>query len=478
MGIVQAVSAHDAPHFPRGFLFAGGETSAPDSFQPSAALPHLYLHPWTSAEAADDGDLFVVVIGTAVSMTPGFPAHTARELLTALQSGEHEFFEVLAWLSGRHAVIFGDSRETKIVSDATTMRSLYYAKDDAVVSSHASLVEKALGNTPKRERFPFQFGFPGNRTPYPNVKLLTPNTYLNVTRGTVHRFWPTAQPRPRNVDDVAQAALRAGTEAMRNISRGRVVNVALTAGLDSRVMLAISLNSGVEFQTYTYGHDWKTAIDRDIAQKLAKAHGVRHSLVPRPPLSGGLKARLAEAHFTSHHASAVPGLVDWFNNPRSVSMTGNLLEIGRSFFTPNREAGVRPPTTPETMMALHRERMHSRTQERIGAYGEHAWEKRALEAFEGFFDDSDFAKTVDLIDPFDLFYWEHRMSAWHGASMVERDFYAEPFIPLNARGLFEMMLGIAEPKRIEGAVFYRMIEMVEPELLRLPVNPKRWPISS
>lgn len=256
---------------------------------------------------------------------------------------------------------------------------------------------------------------------------------------------------------------------------GRPVNVALTAGLDSRVVLAVALNAGVEFETYTYGADHRTKRDRDVAKVLASDFGLRHTSIPTLDLQPELRARLADANYASHHGRMVPGLIDWFGDPRSLAVSGNLLEIAQSTFAPWRDTGSAAPATVEDMVALHRIKMNQRTQDRIAAFGEDEWTSLALSAFQEFYDDTDFEVTLGLVDPFDLYYWEHRMALWLGTSMLERDFYAEAFIPFNARGIFEVLLGVEEPHREQSTAFYRIIEMVEPALLNIPINARRVP---
>ncbi|SEO39540.1 hypothetical protein SAMN04489859_108912 [Paracoccus alcaliphilus] len=63
------------------------------------------------------------------------------------------------------------------------------------------------------------------------------------------------------------------------------------------------------------------------------------------------------------------------------------------------------------------------------------------------------------------------MTAWHGLNMLERDFYAEAFIPFNARRIWETLLGVPFEERKSAAAFHVMIGD-DP----IPINPKEWPI--
>src|SRR5699024_12163104 len=91
---------------------------------------------------------------------------------------------------------------------------------------------------------------------------------------------------------------------------------------------------------------------------------------------------------------------------------------------------------------------------------------------QSYIHDSGFDVVAGMLDPFDQFYWEHRMPTWQGIAMGERDFYGEPFIPYNSRRVFNAMLGAPFDSRRNDEAVLRMIEMVDPRLLKLPINPK------
>jgi len=192
---------------------------------------------------------------------------------------------------------------------------------------------------------------------------------------------------------------------------------------------------------------------------------------PSRPLQDGL----SEAHYAVHHRPAIEPLREWIGDTRAAAVTANLLEIGRSFYKNARKAGAPAPTTAPAMSALHLQFMGKQKKQEVQEWGEDRFTTVSRAAFADMINDTQYDSSAGLLDPFDQFYWEHRMSAWHGASMVERDFYAEPFIPFNARTIFESMLGVPGPDRDSAAVLRRLIETVDPRLFDIPINPKVWP---
>lgn len=465
----------EVPRFPRGFLLSERHVSTPPTFVSGPILPNFYVHPWANVESAGDQDLFVIVLGHCVPTRPGQEREPAESLLSALRGGEGAFLAAMGRYSGRHAVIFGKPGNIRVVNDAIGMRSVYYAAAGGVIASHALLVEHALGGSIVTSELPYRYGYPGNRTPYARTRILTPNTYYWLTANVVRRFWPITTPHPRSVDEVAKELLESSSYAMQSMAQGRRVRVALTAGLDSRAILAIALHAGVPMTTYTYGNTFPSKRDRQISAELATQCGLEHTVVGSPIVDPLMNYRLNEVHATPHHASWVSALRHHFTDVPDLAVLGNSLEIGRSNYTPQRLQGAAPPVDAESMAALHHRKVGKDVLKRIDGFGVDRFWDASVEAFQGFMSDTGYEHTVGLLDPFDQFYWEHRMSTWQGVAMGERDFYGEPFIPYNSRHVFGTMLGAPSESRREDAAVLRMIEMVDPGLLELPINPKRWP---
>lgn len=471
--------APSATHpFTRGFILSMVPITPPVGFVRGPLLPNFFVHPWTSVEIAQDRDgKLVVVIGTCVPVEElDSRKSVAQALLLTLQQGEDRMLQQLDTLAGRHAIVFGALEALKVATDATSMRSVFYAESGDLIASHALLVERTLGGDFQRNLLPFRYGYPGNRTPYARTRILTANTLLDMSRGQLHRFWPRDVIAPRTAEEVAEETLERTSNALWNIAKERPVRMALTAGLDSRATLAVLIRSGVDFETYTYGRASDTAVDRALAADLADSLGLAHTIVTsRRGPNQELLAHLGEAHYSNSHKSAVGGLIEYMDGHRSAAVTANLLEIGRLFYGAHKRSGTPAPADAETMYSLHLRSTPRAAREEIQKWGTEAHKIASTAAFKAMVDSTEYSAAVKLVDPFDLFYWEHRMSTWHGPLLLERDFYAEPFIPFNARAIFENMLGIAEEDRSKATVYYALINQVDPSLLDLPINPKEWP---
>lgn len=468
--------------FANGFIMTRNAPSwLPPQFVPGPrVVRNLWVDPSVDIDWARDlRGRFVVVIGICFVLDGSASAAASRGLLRAYRVSERRLLKRLDDLVGRFVVIYGRRDHQRVVADATAMRSVFYSAAGEAVGSHAELTARASQGTVTRDDLPFRYGYPGNRTPFRDIKILTANTLLDVRSSQVHRFWPRHEPVSTTVDDAARLLVESSAGAVRAAASTRPLRIAMTAGLDSRTLLATALHSGVDFELYTYGVDDKTAIDRAVAAHLAREFGLKHSVVPTAQPSPLLREQLAAANYADHHWKAVQPLQHAFGPSASAAVTANLLEIGRDFYRRPREQGLSEPTDAAAMVKLHHRSMPPAGRRMIDSYGAGRYAEIAQRAFESLLADSDWnAARPAGIGGFDQFYWEHRMSSWHGPSMNERDYYGDAFIPFNYRPLFEAMLGVPLEDRQSGEIQRRAIRFVDPRLLTVPINPSSWPTTA
>jgi hypothetical protein len=165
----------------------------------------------------------------------------------------------------------------------------------------------------------------------------------------------------------------------------------------------------------------------------------------------------------------------YFSGDEVLTVTANLLEIGRFFYQAQAYAD-KLPETPESMceFALTATNWSAREIDKMRGSEN---KELAPKYFADFIRDTDFNAARGILDSRDQFYWEHRMSAWHGTILLERDFYADCFIPFNSRSIFEALLGVPETDRKNSTVFKMLIDRCAPQLVSsIPINPVQWPL--
>lgn len=463
-------------NYPRGFLLATRPVPVPDEFVAGPLLGGLWVHPDLLIDHAGDRGSFVIVLGLAFDLNDAPGASMAANLLDCLRAGEDVFFAHLDRCAGRYAVIFGDADEPRIVHDAAAMRAVFHARDGGVAGSHAVVVEKAQGGEPQRGDLMFDFGYPGFRTPFPRTRVLPANQCLDVRTGAIRRYWPRERIGARTVDDVAAEILETATEVIRRAARERPLHMALTAGLDSRAVLAVLAHAGVEFDTYTYSIDRKTRHDVEFAPTFAEARGLEHRTLPVADASKRVSRHISRANYWSHHGRAAALLLAWLGERAdSAVVTGHLLEIGGRGYQQQFRDGFAPPVSPGAMADIYLETMHPKTKRTMPVEQRDAYRKQLLPIFAEFMEETRFLSglVVGGMPSYNQFYWEFRMAAWHGPALVERDFYGEALIPFNVRSIFSAMQAVTFEEGRRGSVLFRLIEMVDPTLLDVPINPHK-----
>ena len=463
--------------FPNGFLFDQARNSCPKGFIEGPLLPGLFLDPmsWVSTAEDNQSGKFVLIIGTCKFLSG--KENVARELVEVFsQEREEGLLKSLDNLVGRYVILFGSRKDIYVVGDATSMRPVFYADGGGAIASHAALLAGRETGAEEILDFPFSSSFPGNFTPYKGVRILPPNFTLELATAKLQRFWPLAPIEQNSTERAASRVLDLSTKSWKALTEDRDVWAALTAGLDSRVMLAVALNAGGHLKAFTYGSNRGTYVDRKVAAQMGKRFGFQHFEVATERPSGELKSALARAHFWDHHWSAVGPLRQLIANPNAAVLSANILEIGQSNFRKLQwNGGVEEPKTAEQMATVYHRKLSKNAKTQVENYGKSKYMEEVAAYFQKLIDDT--GGPSEFLDPFDEYYWSIRMGTWHGPSSVEKDFYGEPLNPFNNRRIIETLLSVSKADQYDLSVFLRLITMVNCELLDMPINPSSVPPS-
>jgi hypothetical protein len=151
---VPADASTELPRFARGFVVSVAAFEPPVQAWVSQEIAGLWISralevPLTMARS---GGRFVVVLGHFVDTETWLSTEAAVSLAAeALARSEDEFLDTTDAWSGRYVVIFGVETDRHVMTDATGMRSVFYALDGSfVLASHGRLVSRltAAGPSP------------------------------------------------------------------------------------------------------------------------------------------------------------------------------------------------------------------------------------------------------------------------------------------------------------------------------------------
>jgi hypothetical protein len=271
-----------------------------DAMVPSGWVVHrhrgwtLGVHPWlpvTTMRASD---------GTEVGWLLGYPIDERAEFIedvVRLPFASHAASdEMEAWLyrlCGRFLAIWLTPYHERVYLDAGGLLSAVFAREHDLVASTTALVPYSRGcdddlNLLRAARIPhgkavLSFGL----TSRYGVQRLHPNHFLDLRHWTAQRHWPVA-PLDEPVDP-EEAIHTISRMIRRHVAAGMrhgKLNLALTAGYDSRCVLACSREHLDRIELFTIPIPDQTGrLDVDIATKMATRHGLPHQVLSYLPPS-------------------------------------------------------------------------------------------------------------------------------------------------------------------------------------------------
>ena len=416
----------------------------------------------------------LIFIGRAVDPYSGLGDQRviANRLAIGVRNGT--FLDLLDQLTGRFVVIIIDAEGPKVFQDATGTRTVFYSL--GVVASHSGLATgdrsqpssdtERLWQDVNASTSSVRY-LPGLANPYPDVRPLTPNTFLNLAQGTVERFWPRAS-RSENpeLDSVVAEVSEILAESARLFASQWSLAASLTAGLDSRLSLAAAraVAGEMEFFSIMRMEDPHPVhvVDLEVARDICEQFDLVHRTFDRGVDARGENYDEFSAVWRANlvtprgNPTLIKGYIDRW--PKSLThLRSNVAETGRAFYKGERLESAEPEGL------ARRWNRHMSDDDRV------------VQHFAEFCDVTQFNDdNMFGYDPLDLFYWEHRMGVWHAWLCLEADMAHETLTVYNNRRLLMTMLEAPFDSRVSATVFHRAIAVLWPALSSWPINPKEW----
>jgi hypothetical protein len=422
---------------------------------------------------AQAGDVEVALLGTATHVDDPSLSHEriVSSLAAALARSQERFYDLVDHLSGAHILLVRVGHRHFVLQDATGMETAYYdiIGREPLVSSHPGLIAELHGyDVSEFGRWwlahpGLQAGgayFPGLLTPYEEIRILTPNTQLDLDSARVERFYPRMALGTRDLDEIVEEVAR----RLRNqwqwltANHNHEVSVSLTAGLDSRLTLTASRDVApdLHYFTYTVWGNRSHRIDCEVASEIAERFGLRHEVYrikrgePVPDclteywdrMYGGQRGGLVLANaYLSRYPEG------------NLHVRSNVLETVRGFYLKNR-SNIPDRFDPAKLSRLFRGITAS----------------EFVPQFEEFARITSFNSSTKLDYHFsDLYYWEHRLGAWHSGVVSRSKTSHETFIIYNCRKVLEAMLALPLAERVKAIQVWELMGSLWPEAIEIPV---------
>jgi len=401
-----------------------------------------------------------VLIGFPIDLTQNCMVERDHTLAFD-HTGDHDLFaeQLIETLAGRYLFVSAGQDGVRIYPDSTAMVPCVYDPVAQVAGCSAdSLLSDAeydarflhdLSQTLDLENFGW---FPGGLTAHQGIERLLPNHCLDLNTWTAHRFWPRTelQTAPDPAENVAEIIDLVQRQIRIVQDSGRRVALPLTAGRDTRMLLACARPMKDDIDVVTVAGADSHAMDTIMSAKIAGGVGLNHRLLPRTEASA--EERDAYLRRGGHCVSdgnswyfpSVAPLID-----RHIFMGGAGGEIARAFYWQSGD-------TAETKL----------TGEQLSGRMGCRHVPDLIDRLSKWIADVPVQDTRKLLD---LVYVEQRMGPWSSAQ-----FPCDPnlvrFAPFLTHRCVELMIGLPPGWKRSGQLTDEIVQQGWPELGRYKYN--------
>ncbi len=379
--------------------------------------------------------------------------------------------EAIYRLGGRYVFLLPGAGLNRVYLDPGATLGLVFSAARRMAASTTSVLalhdqSHPVWTTPRGvfpDDRPNQF-YPAGLTIDPDVRRLLPGHYLDLDTWSPVRHYPKGLLEPVPPDAARACAQQIADVVRRNIHavlrQAHLTYLPLTAGRDSRMLLACSkgLGDAIEYVTFDYsssGDRGTALVDLEISRRLASTFALRHTVVPVQPESP-TEVALEYLRHIGYSGGAGKARDFFFACQNSLDTTAAWLtgfggEVGRGFYWRRRDqssGGLSPLTLLERMGLPEREPFVHALREWMEGLPAGLSPRAVL----------------------DLAYLEHRVGCWASPHLYGAAPFSLNVAPFCHRAVFDLMLRRPADYKKEDGLVKDLISSSWPELLRLPFN--------
>ncbi len=348
-----------------------------------------------------------------------------------------------------------------LTADASGLRGLFYSSDgEFVASSSPSVIAElcsSLRQTRKLGSYSFNW-YPPPTCGFEGVSAALPGDMIRWDGSRVPSGLPSNLGAGQSLADRTDVVAACLVSNILDIAEtGSEIWVPLTAGLDSRTVLAAALAAGLRPRTFTLSFDASSRNEASVAQRIARAVGLEHEVIERSSRTRrSLELPSRHQATNADQRQVRQGYYDRFSED-AVLLRGGCFEIGRRFFASVAGAHSWADVRDDPGLVAKGSRLGRRAREQFDA-GMSEWVLlRETEQFSASW--------------LDLFYLDQRLGGWlAGIEMTLDAIDARSIHPANdIRILSALTVPEARPQ-IGEAVQLEVIRRFDGRLLGDSIN--------
>jgi len=432
---------------------------------------YVYLHPSLNISTSKNQSTVILLLGYIIDP---FNAQKGNDdivnFLVERCDTKEALFNELQSLSGRFILLYKNDSDFIALSDVCALKQLYYGFQDQDIfltsspKMFLSLYGIELKISSLKQNFInlneyklSEFEWYGDKCIDDRLMKLLPNHFLDIQKKKVLRI-PIFFKNILNERDTIEYASSILQGSINAITQRYNVIQPLTAGWDSRLLLAASKKFIDKIQFYIFDH-WKDNshhADIRIPKKLSSNLGLNFQVLQPEKLNKNFLANYRREHIFSNILPKTSDIQYHYYNHSDrniIRVNGVGGGIIKCFF-----GYTKHKITPKILISLSG---YSGKSEYIN-HEIHAWFNDAKKYAEEY--------RIPLLD---LFHWEQKTAHWAASYAFEQDIAIEEFCPLYNKNFLLSVLRINPKKRSNPncLFFRRLINYLWDDALAEPINP-------
>lgn len=427
----------------------------------------LYTHKDLVVSSVEQDSVKLILLGDLFDYKS--PEKNNEEILNDLVDFEFDsLLELIGRYTGRYVIIHLNGDELNLVHDPIASRKIYYcnSQENVWMASQAHLLAKVRGfgktNNPELLHYysSQEFARLNNAnicdiTLYDEIRQLMPNHFLEVRGNKAIRYWPKAKIERRPLKEVSKECAKMIEGYMESITNRYEVMLPVTAGKDSRILLAASKRFKEKVYYYLNKPESLSENNPDVTvprRLLADLNLDFNILVP----PGEVDEQFKKIYFSNNeyaNTQYLPIIFNYYDKfPTKINLPGNMAAAGLEFY---KSTGIK------------------HTGRRLAQLNSLEHYSFSTKQYDKWIADRQYLFQSLKFEMINLFYWEERLANWGTQIQIEKDIAQEEINLFNSRDLIALFLSV-KPKYVAMPFFKlheRIIKLLWPDALKIPINP-------
>lgn len=428
---------------------------------------NLYVDDNLPLYSFTNGKVKIVLLGFAFSILDS--NLNESEIVSNFPIEFPAFLDYIDNLCGNFAIFYEKEGALKMYNDATAVLKIFYKIANNSIQAAASdpnfikeVLDLELDTDPESVKFYKGKYFTkksirlGNKTKYKNVFQVLPNHSLNLDNAEASRFFPREKLEPLSIEESVKKVFPYFDNVIDATAKRHQINCSMTAGWDSRMVVATTLKHKDKVKYYTFRPDYfkDSNPDLTVPQKISKHLGLNYRWILKGDMIDQEAQENANASFDLMPQEGMVGILGGYKHIKAnddIVLLGTVSEICKNFYD-NVEISDGKSLAQAALFPV-------------------------IPYTLNFFD----AKYKDLkehsqkfgYDIRDLAHWEQDVTNFAAKRALYISFVTRAFSPFNSRKIIQTIL--AAPRKSRDTHMHKYyktyFKTYAPELNKFPVNP-------